>query len=148
MRVILLKDVENVGAEGEVHEVADGYAQHLLFPRHLAVPATPAAAREVAARAVAARREAERELHELQRLASTLDGQEFTIPVAANAGGKLYGGLGVAEIVAYLTTHGFPIEASWVQLESPIKEVGEHTVRLQLPHGLEAEVMVIVEAER
>jgi large subunit ribosomal protein L9 len=148
MRVILLKDVENVGAEGEVHEVADGYAQHLLFPRHLAVPATPAAAREVAARVAAVRREAEQELHQLQRLASTLDGLEFTMAARATPEGRLYGSIGADAIADFLRMKKFFVDLEWIQLEEPIRECGEHRIRLQLPHGLEAEVVVIVEAER
>lgn len=147
MKIILLKDVENIGAEGEVHEVADGYAQNLLFPRHLAVPATSAAAQEVAARAAAARREAERELHELQRLATTLDGQEFTMSARATPNGRLYGSIGPEMIAEYMKARKLLVESAWVQLEESIRECGEHRIRLQLPHGLEAEVTVIIEAD-
>lgn len=147
MKVILLKDIESVGTEGETRDVADGYAQNFLFPHHLAVPATSAAQREIAQRAAAQRRAAEQELHELQRTASALDGQEFTMTEKANAGGTLYGSIGPATIAAFLTGKGYPTDAAWVQLPEPIREVGSHAVHLQLPHGLEAEVSVIVETE-
>ncbi|MBI4434349.1 50S ribosomal protein L9 [Candidatus Uhrbacteria bacterium] len=147
MRVLLLKDIESVGTEGEVHDVADGYAQNFLFPRHLAVPATPAAAREIVERRAAQRRAAEHELHELQRLAGALDGHEFTMSSPASANGKLYGSVGTSAIAELLTARGFPVSEAWVQLASPLRELGEHHVRLQLPHGLEAEVVLIVEGD-
>ena len=148
MKVLLLKDIESVGTEGETHDVADGYAQNFLFPRHLAVPATPAAAREVVQRAAAQRRAAEHELHELQRLAEALGGQEVTITAPASATGTLYGSIGPATVAEALVAAGFRVDEQWIQMSEPLKEVGEHAVGLRLPHGLEVEVTVIVEAEQ
>ncbi|MDO8599053.1 MAG: 50S ribosomal protein L9 [bacterium] len=147
MKIILLQDVEQFGSEGDVVEVADGHARNFLFPKHLAVPATESAVRDATQRATQVRRDTERELHDLQRLAAALDGQEFTITAPANASGTLYGGIGEGAVVALLATHGFIVDPTWVRLEQPIKEAGAHTIRLQLPHGLEAELTVIVEAE-
>lgn len=145
MKVLLLKDVPTIGQEGEAHEVSDGYARNFLFPKHLAVPVTDHAQREVAQRVDAVRREQERELAQLQRLAAAVDGQEVTITAPASATGTLYGSIGATAVATALTAAGFRVDEQWVQVPEPIKDVGEHLVRLQLPHGLEAEVVVIVE---
>jgi len=148
MKVLLLKDIADIGREGETHEVSDGHARNFLFPKHLAVPATDQAQREVASRVDAVRRESERELAQLQQLAAAVDGQEVTIIVPASATGKLYGGIGPPAVTTALVSAGFRVDEEWVQLPEPIKEVGEHTVELRLPHGLEAEVTVVVEVEK
>ncbi len=147
MRVLLLKDIADIGREGETHEVSDGHARNFLFPKHLAVPATDHAKREVAQREEAVRRESERELAKLQQLAAAVDGQEVTMIVPASVAGKLYGSIGLAAVTTALVSAGFHVDEEWVQLPEPIKEVGEHSVALRLPHGLEAEVTAIVEAE-
>ncbi|MBI2482581.1 50S ribosomal protein L9 [Candidatus Uhrbacteria bacterium] len=147
MQVILLRNVAGVGSEGETHDVAEGYARNFLFPQHLAVPATPAAQQQVAARAAAERRQAERELQELQKLAAALDGFELVMSVPATGAGKLYGGIGAAALVTALARAGFTVDPEWVLLPEPMKEAGEHVVRLHLPHGLEAEVTVVVDGE-
>lgn len=148
MKVILLHDVEQFGEEGDIVEVAEGHARNFLFPKHLAVPATEHAVRDVADRAAAAHREAERELHALQRLATDIDGQELTITVPASESGTLYGGIGADAIASALAERGFRVDQSWVKQDQPIKETGEHVAHLQFPHGLEAECTIIVEAER
>lgn len=90
---------------------------------------------------------AERELETVERLAGRVDGFEVRIGARAADGGRLYGGVGKAEIARGLQVSGFAVEEAWVVLEEPIKELGEYPVHLDLPHGLEAEVTVIVEAE-
>ncbi|MDP3771657.1 MAG: 50S ribosomal protein L9 [bacterium] len=147
MRVLLLKDIADIGQEGEVHEVSDGHARNFLFPKHLAVPATDHAQREVRERVEAAARESERELEQLQRLAEAVGGQEITITAPASATGTLYGSIGPTAVATALTAAGFRVDEQWLQMPEHIKEIGEHTVDLRLPHGLEAEVTVIVEAD-
>ena len=147
MKVILLKNVKDIGAEGEIHEVSDGHARNYLFPRHLAVPATDQALHDVGLRAASQRREAERELKDLQRFAANIDGQEFRLSAKANAAGRLYGSMSAAAIAELCTARGFATEAMWVVLDEPIRDSGEYTIRLQLPHGLEAEVTLIIEPE-
>ncbi|MBI4433524.1 50S ribosomal protein L9 [Candidatus Uhrbacteria bacterium] len=145
MLVILLRDVPKIGSEGETHDVAEGYARNFLFPQHLAVPATRTAQQQVAARAQAQRQAAEQELHALQQLAAALNGFAFSVTAPVTGAGKLYGGIGVAMLIAELARAGFVVDASWIHLDAPMKEAGEHVVRVRLPHGLEAEFTVFVE---
>ena len=147
MKIILLHHVDQLGGEGDVVEVSDGHARNFLFPKHLAVPATESAIHDAANRAAAAGRESERELHELQHLATSLDGQEFTMTVPANESGTLYGSIASPAIAEHLAEHGFRVDPSWVRLEEPIKETDEHAIPLQFPHGLEAEITVIVDVK-
>ncbi|MFH1430765.1 MAG: 50S ribosomal protein L9 [Candidatus Uhrbacteria bacterium] len=147
MKVILLKNVVGVGREGETCDVADGYARNFLFPKHLAVTATESVREEVREHAEAGRRAAERELRGMQKLAASLDGHEFVIRVRASAEDTLYGAMSAQQIVDALRGEGHTIEPSWVAFDAPVKELGEHDVRLQFHHGLEATLRIIVERE-
>ncbi|MDO8425166.1 MAG: 50S ribosomal protein L9 [bacterium] len=145
MKVMLLADVANVGDEGDIVEVSDGHARTILFPQHLAVPATETALAEVAARAEEQRQAAEHELTELQRIAEVLDGCELIVSVKVNANGTLSSVIDAARIAAQLAADGTHIDAAWVRLDAPIEEPGEYDIRFSMPHGIEAEGRVIVE---
>ncbi|MDO8463497.1 MAG: 50S ribosomal protein L9 [bacterium] len=146
MRVILLKDIPDLGDAGDVVEVEGSHAQDTLFPKHLAISATEEALAEHAAAAEAQRIASEHELGELQQLAEDLDGYELVITASANAEGTLTGAIGIPQIVTRLAAEGRDVAGAWMQLDTPLTEIGEYTVRCAMPHGLEAEFRVIVEA--
>ncbi|MFH1098978.1 MAG: 50S ribosomal protein L9 [Candidatus Uhrbacteria bacterium] len=148
MKVLLIQSVSNVGVAGEVRDVSDGYARNHLFPKHLAVPATANALHFLEEQTSEQCRSSERELLKLQAAASHLDGYGLTISAAATAEGKLYGGISATMIVRALHEAGFVVEAGWVVIGQPIREVGTHVVSVKFPHGLEAEVTLIIEPEQ
>jgi len=147
MRVILLEDVENLGKKWEVKEVADGYARNFLFAQNLAKPATPAETEEAERRRAVEEERSQRELENVEKLVSKLDGYELKISVSAGDEEQLYAGVGPQKISSALTSEGFTVSEKQVKLENPIKEVGEFPVTVEFDHGLEAEIRVIVEAE-
>lgn len=146
MRVILLKDIRGLGKEGDTVTVADGHAQNYLFPKHLAVPATRAAQEEIVTAAAQEAAAAVRELRALERLAAALDGFEVILRAAVNAQGTLYAAVTPVAIAGALAADGRNVDAAWVALRTPIKELGAHDVRIEMPHGLEVDICVIVEA--
>lgn len=119
MKVVLLKDVRDMGRAGSAHDVSDGHALNFLIPRKLAVSATPAALKraETMAKQVEERRELDKKLV-ADRLAALADGR-LTIAKKANEQGHLYDGVGAAEIAAAAE---LPEDA--IKLEKPIKELG------------------------
>lgn len=144
MKVILLQDIEKLGKKDEVKEVADGYARNFLLVRKLAIPATKEALKELEFRKELAAKKAEEELKEVQEIAKNLDGLEIEIPVKIDESGQAYGSLTIPKISKILKEKGFNITRSQIKLEKPIKEVGEYDLTVELPHGLEAKIKVIV----
>lgn len=126
MKVILLKDVPKVGKRGEIRDVTDGYAINFLIPRRMAEPATPkriSAIQEQLAR-TAQQDAASKEEH--ARLVKELDGKRFEIAVPANDKGHLYEKLTAPKLDALIPE--VPLEM--LALEEPIKDIGEHSVRI------------------
>ncbi len=147
MKVVLLKDVKTVGAEGSVVEVSEGYARNFLFPQNLAVQATPQA---IAAATDKKKRIAGKEKKELateRKLATKLDGLEVTVKVKVNEKGVLFAAVSAKEVAKALKGLKLAVEPDWIIFQKPIKETGTHRVTVDLPHGLEGEIQLIVEAE-
>lgn len=134
MKVILTKDVTNLGHKGDVVEVADGYARNYLVPRSLAVKATQGALEQAEAMRLA-RLEAERQARiAAGELAGTLSGSRVVVAARSGDEGKLYGSIqahDVADAIEKFT--GVRVDQRIVQIVSPIKEIGLHEVRLE-PH--------------
>lgn len=148
MKVILLKDVKEMGLEGTVVEVSEGYARNFLFPQNLAVQAT---ARSIVAAQDKKKRIATKEKKELsvmRNLALKIDGYEVSVSAKTNEKGALFGAVSPKEIVKALKAEGFDVEPQWIVIEKPIKETGVHRLGLDLPQGLEAEIVLTVEGER
>lgn len=146
MQVVLRQDVENLGAVGEVVNVAAGYARNYLLPRKIAVPLTPANVRE-AERAREERRR--REMVEMERIkdvASHLDGFLCPIPARATEKGHLFGSVGAEHISAALTESGLfgEIRATSVNLSRPLEQLGDTTVEIMLHPEVRVNITVRV----
>ncbi|HDM31922.1 MAG TPA: 50S ribosomal protein L9 [bacterium] len=148
MKVILLKDVENLGKKYEIKEVAEGYARNFLFPKKLAKPATEANLRWLEKKLKKLEEKAEKDLKKVQDLASKVDGLEITIPVKVGKDGQLFESITPLKILEKLKEEGFELKKKQIVLEKPIKELGEFPVKIKFPHNLEAEIKIIVVEEK
>jgi large subunit ribosomal protein L9 len=146
VKVILLKDVEKLGKEGEIKEVAEGFARNFLLPQNFAKEATEEAIRDAEAKRQKKEISNQQELEATQKLAEQLDGRELFIKVKEKDG-SLFGSVNEKIIAKTFAEEGTKIDASCVKLDEPIKEVGDYDVRLELPHGLEANIKVILVPE-
>jgi len=146
MKVILLKNVDNLGKEGEVKDVADGYARNFLIPQNFAAAATGQAIREAEQQKEKLASRDQSELEESQKLAEQLDGRELFIKVKEKDG-TLFGSVNEKTIAKTFADEGTKIEPSWIKIADPIKEVGDYDVQMELPHGLEANIKVILVPE-
>jgi len=144
MKIILLKDVEKLGKKGEVKKVADGYARNFLIPQGLAVLATEEELKKLEQRQKIESEKAKKELELYQELALKLDGLELEIPAKVSEDGKLFGAITPSKICEYLKEREFEINPKQIKLERPIKEIGEYEVTIELPHGLESKIKIIV----
>lgn len=147
MKVILLSSVKPLGKEGEVVEVSDGHARNFLFPQSLAVPATADALKKRAEREKIATSKASRALSLAGDLAGKLEGHEVLLTEKVSEGGKLFAAVTGKMIASALKKDGFAVDTDWIKIERPIKEPGDYTASVSLPHGFEAEIKIIVEAK-
>lgn len=149
MKVILLKDVKNLGKAWDIKEVSDGYARNFLFPHDLAQIATPDLVKKSELQKTDKIKKAEADLEKTEELASELDDFVIKIKAKANGEGKLFGSVKPEMILEALTSQKLnvsTIKAADISTDA-IKETGEHKVTVNLPHGLEAVIVVVVEKE-
>ncbi|MEK7175093.1 MAG: 50S ribosomal protein L9 [Patescibacteria group bacterium] len=147
MKIVLLSDVPKLGRKSEVKNVSPGYARNFLFPRGLAMVLTGAVAMDLEFKNETKKKEAEKELAEAETMAQKLDGLEVEIAMKVSKGGAVYAGVSTQKIAETLSRLGFKVAKNQIRITSPIKKVGDYMVAVTLPHGLEAEVKVIVVPE-
>jgi len=146
MKVILIKDVKNLGHEGDIKEVASGHARNFLIPQSFAVEATEKALAEAEAKKAKMEKQAEANLTMAEDLVSKLEGQIIEIALKASDEGTLYAAVSPAKIVTALKEKGFEVRKDQV-MAGDIKEVGENEVTINLDHGLEARITLIINSE-
>jgi len=133
MKAILREDVDGLGTKGEIIEVADGYFRNYLGPKGLALKATAGAEGQAEAmrRAAVLREAATRE--EADELAARLASVVVTVSAKAGEGGRLFGSVGNADVADALQAQaGITVDRRTIDLEAPIKELGEHQVACRL----------------
>ena len=147
MELILREDIEKLGHRGQVVKVAPGYARNFLLPKRLAVPATDANRKIVEQeRASYLRREAKVK-SEAEDLSKMMGGVVLTIARKAGEEGHLFGSVTAQDIVDALAGQNYTIERRKIQLDEPIKNVGEYKVPVKLHREVTTEVAVNVVAE-
>lgn len=145
MKVVLLADIKNIGKVGDIKEVADGFARNFLFPKKLAEMATDSAIKKAESVKQKQSEIAKKDLEATQDLASQLDGKEVVISAKAKDG-KLFGSITAKNIVKELKKEKFEIKENSIILE-PIKELGEYDFKIELEHGIEVSLRLIVKEE-
>ncbi len=142
MKVLLMKSVEDLGIGGEVVNVANGYARNFLFPRNLAIKATPSAVKSALIYRAKALEEQAETLNQSEQLAEKLRG--FTVEIAASAddNGHLYGSITEKQISAVLKEAGFDIDAEHVLLSDHIKKTGEFPISVKIYGDIRSEIIV------
>jgi large subunit ribosomal protein L9 len=144
MDVILTKDVDKVGRAGEVVKVKPGYGRNYLLPRGLALIASRGniAEHEHHRRSIA--REQERIHAEYKTTASKLDGVSVAIARKVGKDEKLFGSVGVRDIVEALETQKIVLDKRLVHLPEPIRAVGVYEVLVRFAPDIEAHIKVNV----
>jgi large subunit ribosomal protein L9 len=147
MNIILKQDVEKLGKTGEVVKVANGYGRNYLIPRHIAILATPGNMKIMEIERLAAARRDQRDKGAASLVARELVKIVVTIRRKAGEGGTLYGSVTSIDIADFLITHKIDIDKRKIQLDEPIKSIGEFQVPVRLHREVTVPVKVIVEAE-
>ncbi len=145
--LLLMADIPNLGSEGDVVQVADGYARNYLLPKKLAAPVSEATRRKLA-KLQLERKERERVARTVAlALAERLAKVSCTIPVKTVEGDKLYGSVTATDIANTLAELGVPVDRHLIELEQPIKELGCFDVALKLHPDVQSTVKVWVVEE-
>ncbi len=130
--ILLVKPVEGLGGEGDQVKVRAGYARNFLLPRHIAVPLTAANRKQIEA---LKKRRAVREAEELggaQELAKKLEKTSLAFAVKTGEGGKMFGAITSTDIHAKLVAAGLELDKKRIHLHTPVKTLGQHTVKVKL----------------
>ena len=148
MKLVLIKDVSNLGAEGDVKDVADGYARNFLLPRGLAVEASAGQLKQLQQRRETERRREEKNRGELETLAERLKGAAITFKVKVGEGGRLYGSITSKDVGDALEEQShITVDRRRIDLEEPIRTLGTHQVPVRIASDLRPQVSVTVQEE-
>ena len=147
MEVILREDIEKLGSRGEVVKVADGYARNFLLPKRLAVVANESNKKIVEQERHAHVRREAKLVDEAQDLSKLLTGVSVTIAQKAGEADQLFGSVTSKDIAEALAAQNFTIDRRKIQLEEPIKQLGEFKVPVKLHKDVTAEITVLVVKE-
>lgn len=148
-RAILLKEVESLGAAGEVVDVSPGYLRNYLLPRKLAHPATEASIAEAIRRKEAAERAAKEQDERASETAALLSKTVLTIAHRAGEDGKLFGSVTSQEVAeAIRDARGLKLDKKKIRLEEPIRQTGTHMVEIEVAPGVTASVKTMVVEEK
>jgi large subunit ribosomal protein L9 len=147
MEVILREHVENLGRRGEIVEVADGYARNYLLPRKLALLATQGNRQQVAREQVKFEMREAEERKIADAMAARMGDLEIEISRRVGETEVLYGSVTTSDVAEAMSLKGFDIDRRKVQLQEPIKKLGEFEVPVRLHRDVTAHVKVKVVAE-
>jgi large subunit ribosomal protein L9 len=147
MKVILKQDVDKLGKSGDIVKVADGYGRNFLIPRRYAVEATDGNLKVMEMERKAAARRDHREKAAASLVAKDLVKIVVAIRRKAGEGGTLYGSVTAIDVADFLITHKIDIDKRKIQLEDPIKAIGEYEVPVRLHREVTVPIKVVVEAE-
>ncbi len=145
MKIILYKDVPNLGEEGDIKIVADGYARNFLIPKKFAVRYNKSTEIELAQKQQSITRRKKEKSNDAADLKSRIEALAMDLAVAAGDKGKLFGSVTSTAVVDYLHSQGLEIERKKVELpDGGIKQIGSHNVKIKLYGGEEASLKVNV----
>ena len=147
MEVILREDIEKLGSRGEVVKVAPGYARNFLIPKRLAVAATDSNKKIVEQERQAHLRKEAKQEGEAQDLAKLLNGVSVTIAQKAGENDQLFGSVTSKDVADALASKNFTIDRRKIQLDEPIKQLGEYKIPVRLHREVTAEITVVVAKE-
>lgn len=148
MKLILTQDVSGVGAPGDVVEVAPGFGRNYLVPQGLAILATRGAEKQIATIRRARDVREVRDLSSAQAIRDQLSGLSVRLPARSGQGGRLFGSVTAADVVAAVSAAGGPtLDRRFVTLKTPIKSLGTHTVHVRVHPEVEVTVSIEVVAD-
>ena len=145
MKVILLEDVKSHGKKGDIVNVSDGYARNMLFPKKLAVEASPKNINDLKLQKAHEEKVAKENLEAAKAFKEELETTEVTVTIKGGETGRPFGAVSTKEIAeAAKAQLGYDIDKKKMQLSSPVKELGPTMVPVKLHPQVTAQLKVVV----
>ncbi len=147
MRVILTENVASLGEIGELVNVARGYARNFLLPQGLAMEATGKNVRELEHKQQVLALKREKVRQQMLSYAEKLSQVKIVLTRKVAEDDKLYGSVSAVDIASSLAEQGFEVARKSIQLDQPVKQLGEHIVPIRISSEITANVTLVVEKE-
>ena len=147
MQIVLREDVETLGKAGSVVQVNPGYARNFLFPKKLAVRATASNLRRIADETRLEETRLERQKSKLEATAAKLGKVSITAAVKVGEDDKVFGSVTSMMVAELLQKQGFKFDHHDIDLEEPLKALGQYDVSVKLGHGISGTITVWVVRE-
>ena len=132
IEVLLMDQVEGLGIEGDIVRVTPGYARNFLFPRGYATEVTEGKKRQIEKKRIERLSQLEKEKGAAEELLKKIDGIECTIAAKVSDNGKMFGSVGLPQIIEKLQAQGIEIDRSKIVLTTPLHELGVFDVSIKL----------------
>lgn len=148
MEIILIQDVDNLGAKNEVVNVKNGYARNFLLPRHLAVESTPGNKAQLEERMKQVRKKEAKMLEEINSVIAKLKEAPVKIGAKTGTSGKIFGSVTALQISrAIREQKGYEIDRRKISIVDEVKELGAYKANIDFGNGHSTEVDFEVVAE-
>lgn len=145
MKVIFLKDVKGSGTKGEVKNVADGYARNMLFPKGLAVEATPANINKLEGQQASAQHKIDTEKKLAEESTEKVRDKKVIIKAKAGSNDRLFGSVTAAQVAEALNEQfGIKVDKKKISLNSDIKNFGTYSAVIKFYTGISAKIDIEV----
>jgi len=147
MKVILKEDVQNLGQQGDVVEVKSGYARNYLMPKKLAILFTAQQQKSIEEAQRMEVRKLEREKDQLESILKEVKSLSLSLKMKSEDDDKLFGSVTKLDIIKLLEENGIKIDKKYIDLDSPIKTLGEHEVNVSFTKEMSESFTLSVEKE-
>lgn len=144
MRVLLLKDVPDLGKKGDTKDVSDGYGRNFLIGNKLVEILTPQVARKLEIEREKEEKTAVALKNQTLTLKEKIEKLKLVLKTKIGESGQVFGSITPTKILAELKKNGIELEKDQV-LSKPIKTLGENKIKIKLPQGIDAELQIIIE---
>jgi large subunit ribosomal protein L9 len=145
MKVILQKDIQNLGEAGDIKDVADGFARNYLLPRNMVMVANETSKKILQHQEKVIKIKKAKRKKQSEKLLESLSSLEIKIAAQAGEEGKLFGAVTAIDIAKKLKELGYDIDKRKIAHTEPIKQIGEYTIPVKLDVGITANLKIQVE---
>lgn len=147
MLVLLIQNVNKLGNKNQIKDVNDGYAKNFLFPKKLAVKATPDLIKKAEVEKALEEKTENEKIENAKKQAKEMEGKRFIIKMNAGEEGQLFESVSSKKIAEKVKQNGFDVEEKQIVIKEPIKKIGEFKVGVKLNTGLESTIIVVIDKE-
>ncbi len=144
MKVILQKDIDNLGKKNDIKDVNSGFARNFLLKRGLAKLATEKNVKVAEEIQSSELEQSSKDLEKAGEMASKMEGIEVEMKVKVGDKGQLFEKISQQKIAQSLEDMGYKIKKDQIILAKDIKEIGEYDVKIKFEHNLETQIKVII----